>query len=208
MKIRNIFNVPAACLAVGVACSGAFAQTPSSMVEFEQLGQPLSMKKMGAKEKAALKQLGIDGDEPIGEIGSGVRVVSIAGGSGMYVIEQLCNVAASGSSEACELTTIASLATGKKMSMPGGGAFTSSFRDSTDSAGDSRYLKNEKGELQSLVYAGTYIKKIKGKKSCDSRGAILDFDAGSMKLVVRVSKKPLGNGCQQPDQLFSKALSD
>lgn len=207
MNLRHTFNVGAAFFAVSMVCSGAFAQTSSAMVEFDQIGQALDLKNMSAKDKAALKQLNIDGDGYFGGIGSGVRVVKVVGGSGLYVMHQSCDAAANGSSESCELMTVGSLTTGKEMGIPGG-RFLSSFREANGTSGDSRYLKNEKGELQSIVYAATYIKKIKGQKSCDSRGAVIDFDAKNMKLAVRTSKKPLGNSCQAPDQLFSKVLSD
>ena len=204
MKVRQTIKAAAACLAIGASFASVVAQAAPALVEFDRLGQPLDVKKLSPKDKAALKKLGIDGEAPLGA----VRVVSIAGGSGQYVIELFCNASANGKEETCELVTIGSLTTAKAMASPTGDPFVASSSETTGATGDSRYLTNGKGELQSLVHVETNAKKVKGKKTCDSRGSVVDFDANTMKLVVRVSKKPLGDTCQAPDKLFSKALSD
>ena len=191
--MQSVQKITCALIAFALvsAASEVVAQA-NPPVDFERLGVRLDLKKLGTKEKSILQKLDITVDE--GSYWPQPRIIGIDGGSGFFVITQFCNTNNRGSEEFCEIEKIVSLNTGKLFSFPQGEPVMTSFNDEQTSA-QTRYMTNNKGELVSLIYVGSYEKTFKGKTTCNNLGAIIDADGKSLKLSTRVSKKPLGSEC-------------
>ncbi|MFM9912510.1 MAG: hypothetical protein ACKVN9_03145 [Methylophilaceae bacterium] len=196
------FSILFLMMFISIEC---MADGKSAFVDFEHLGEPLNIEKPGSKEISILKKFGYtDIENGIPSSGSNfsiARVVGIAGASGSFVLIQDCNSAADGSEDSCELSIIGSLDTGKKITLPNNELSFITSIVSSDVRSTTRYMKNEKGELQSLIYVRNDVRTFKGKRACANKGAILDFDGKNLKLVLRVKGRPLGTECYVPTKI-------
>jgi len=182
-----------------VGSTGTLAQTTSALVDFEHLGEPLILKKLGQKEIAILKKLNIEEDSGGATMSNPSRVIGIAGGKGLFVLATSCESAGDGSSEWCSLNTIASLETGKQFRLITDEPFLLSKIEGNDGSETAiRYMKNEKGELSAFIIARNIVKKFKGKMTCENKGAIVDVDGKAQKLSLRFTNKSLGPECFVP----------
>lgn len=196
MKLANKFFKTALLLPLIYIASGAAADANLPLVDFEHLGEPLNSKKFGEKEKSLIKKLNITANES--SYREMTRVVGIAGASGLFVFVELSDNSADGRVGWADLITITSLNTGKNFSLPNDG-FRTLFTTSGTS-GKSTYIRNNKGELVSILYVGNYVQKFKGKNTCNNLGAMFDVDGKNLKLVEKFVKKPLGKDCFIPSK--------
>ena len=204
-------NVAIIFVLTAVVSTYSLADQTTTPVDIEHLGEPLSLKKLGAKEQSILKKLEIQ-EVPLGNgLTPTPRVIAIAGG-GRSVLVFYCD--ASAHEDSCNLTTIVSLDTGKQFSIPED-LFPTRYSDPTGSSSSTAFVINEKGELQSIVYASNAITTFKGKRTCDNKGAIADVDGKNARLTVRFRRKTLGKDCMKLDssdydafyrKLFAKTL--
>ena len=218
--MKPVCNIVRAALfgLLALVSAETMAQEKVTIIDFAHLGEPLNSKKLGARERNILEKahVQIEGYSD-GQYASINRVVGIAGAKGSFVIVE--EHSPSGAGEQFVIGGIVSLESGKEFSLhlPDNsplknvespyvaaivGQKTSPLPDSivthyedSNSMTKTRYIKNEKDELVSMVWVGNYAKSFKGKKSCTNKGSVLDVDGKSFSIRVRVGSKNLGSEC-------------
>lgn len=235
--VCNIVNAAIFMLMASV-CAEAMAQENVTMVDFEHLGEPLNLKKLGVRERNILEKMQVTIEDDSDALYASInRVVRIAGANGPFVLVE--EHLPWGAGDKFTIQNIVSLESWKKFSLhlpnnsplkDNGAAQTAALfglpppvnlpeslithYQGSDSTTFTRYIKNEKGELVSMIWVGHYVKSFKGKKSCSNKGAILDIDGNSLSIRVRVGSKNLGTDCSPiyPEGVYgdkyAKAISE